>query len=141
MQYQFKNNLINKGDKVIIGVSGGPDSICLLHILNLLKDELQFEIYVAHVNHMLRKEADEETEYVEKFCKSINVKCITKKIDINKYAQTNKIGTEEAGRNERYKFFNEIMINFGANKIATAHNKNDRVETVLLNILRLLCTH
>ena len=61
-----KYNLIEKGDSIVIGVSGGPDSICLLHILNELKQELNFKIYVAHINHMIRKEADEETEYVQK---------------------------------------------------------------------------
>jgi len=131
-----ENNLINVGDKVIIGVSGGPDSICLLHILNLLKNELKFEIYVAHINHMLRKEAEEETQYVQEVCKNMNVQCFIKKVDIKKISQENKIGTEEAGRNERYYFFNEVIKKIGANKVATAHNKNDRVETVLLNILR-----
>ena len=70
-----ENNLINAGDKIVIRVSGGPDSICLLHILNLLKNDLKFEIYVAHINHMLRAEAETETQYVQDFCKNINVQC------------------------------------------------------------------
>ena len=60
-----KYNLINNGDKIVIGVSGGPDSICLLHILNSIKSELGISIYVAHINHMIREVADDETKYVE----------------------------------------------------------------------------
>lgn len=131
-----KYNLIKKGDSIVIGVSGGPDSICLLHILNELKNELNFKIYVAHINHMIRKEADEETEYVKNFCKNIEVECFVKKIDVEKIAKQLKMGTEEAGRKIRYDFFEEILKNTNSNKIATAHNNNDKVETIIMNILR-----
>lgn len=131
-----KYNLIKSGDKIVIGVSGGPDSICLLHILNELKKELNIEIFVAHVNHMIRKVADIETEYVQEFCKKINVKCFTKKIDVLSIAKETKKGTEEVGRNERYAFFNEVLEQTKSNKIATAHNSNDKAETVVLNIIR-----
>lgn len=131
-----KYKLINEGDKLVIGVSGGPDSICLLQVLNLLKEKLKFEIYVAHVNHMIREEAESETKYVQKFCENLGVECFIKKIDVKEYAKVHKIGTEEAGRIIRYDFFNEISKNVLANKIVTAHNSNDKAETVLLNILR-----
>lgn len=131
-----KYKLINENDKVLIGVSGGPDSICILHILNKLKLTLKIEIYVAHVNHMIRKEADKETEYVKEFCKNLNVECFIKKIDVVKYAKEHKIGIEEAGRNIRYNFFEEVSKNIMVNKIVTAHNSNDNAETVLLNIIR-----
>lgn len=131
-----KYNLIKEGDKIVIGVSGGPDSICLLHILNSLKKKLGIEIYVAHVNHGIRAVADVETEYVKEFCKKIDVKCFTQKINVIEIAKKEKIGTEEAGRNERYKFFEEILNKTESNKIATAHNSNDKAETVILNILR-----
>ena len=131
-----KYNLINSGDKIVVGVSGGPDSICLLHLLNLLKNELNFEIVVAHINHMIRKEADEETEFVKEFCKNIGIECYVNKTDILKLSAENKMGTEETGRNVRYTFFEEVRQKTGANKIATAHNANDKIETVLLNILR-----
>lgn len=131
-----KYNLIKNGDSIVIGVSGGPDSICLLHILNELKDELNFKIYVAHINHMIRKEADEETEYVKNFCKNIEVECFVKKIDVEKIAKQLKMGTEEAGRKIRYDFFEEILKNTNSNKIATAHNNNDKVETIIMNVLR-----
>lgn len=131
-----KYNLINPGDSIVIGVSGGPDSICLLHVLNNLKKEMDFKIFVAHINHMIRKEADEETEYVKQMCKQMNVKCFVKKIDVQEKAKEQKCGTEEMGRNIRYEFFEEVLIKTGSNKIATAHNSNDKVETIILNILR-----
>ncbi len=131
-----KYNMINNGDKVVIGVSGGPDSMTLLNILNNLKEKLNIEIYVAHINHMIRKEADEETKYVKEFCEKINVEFYYKRLDVKDEATKLKIGTEEAGRNIRYKFFDEIANKVGANKIATAHNSNDNAETVLMNIIR-----
>lgn len=117
-------------------MSGGPDSICLLHILNELKSELNFKIYVAHINHMIREEADEETEYVKETCKKLEIECYIKRIDVIKIANNLKRGTEETGRQIRYEFFNEILEKTASNKIATAHNNNDKVETILMNVLR-----
>lgn len=131
-----KYNLIKENDSIVIGVSGGPDSICLLHILNEIKNELNFKIYVAHINHMIREEADEETEYVKAFCKNLGIECYIKRIDVVEIANNLKRGTEETGRQIRYEFFNEIMEKTNSNKIATAHNNNDKVETILMNILR-----
>lgn len=129
-------NLIEENDKIVIGVSGGPDSICLLHVLYSLKEKIGFDIVVAHVNHMLREVADMETEYVQNFCKNLKIECFVKKADISDLAKTQKKGTEEVGREVRYSFFDEVVKKTGANKIATAHNSNDRAETVILNILR-----
>ena len=131
-----KYNLIENGDRIVIGVSGGPDSICLLHILNELKNELNFEIFVAHINHMIRKEANSETEYVKKMCKKLKIECFIKRIDVIKIANNLKRGTEETGRQIRYDFFNEVLKKTHSNKIATAHNNNDKVETIIMNILR-----
>ena len=129
-------NLIEMNDKIVIGVSGGPDSICLLHVLYGLKEKLGIEIVVAHVNHMLREVADLETEYVQNFCKKLGIQCYVKKADILEISKTQKKGTEEVGRQVRYDFFDEVAKKTNSNKIATAHNSNDRAETVILNILR-----
>lgn len=129
-------NLIEKNDKIVIGVSGGPDSICLLHVLYGLKEKLGIEIVVAHVNHMLRDVADLETEYVQSFCKKLGIECYVKKADILEISKTQKKGTEEVGRQVRYDFFDKVAKKTNSNKIATAHNSNDRAETVILNILR-----
>ena len=132
-----KYNLIQKDDKIVIGVSGGRDSMTLLYILNELKNKNKnFQICVAHVNHMIRKEAKEDEEYVKEFCQKNDIDFYSKSIDVQKIANNNKIGTEEAGRNERYKFFDEILNKTNSNKIAIAHNKNDNAETVIMNILR-----
>lgn len=134
-----KYKQIESGDKIVLGVSGGPDSISMLNILNEIKkedNELDFEIVVAHINHMIRKEAIEDEKYVKEFCEKEKIKFFCKRAEILKISQENKIGTEEAGRNIRYQFFEEVMKNEKANKIATAHNLNDNAETVLMNIIR-----
>lgn len=131
-----KYDLINENDKIICGVSGGPDSICMLDILKDLKEDLKFELIVCHVNHLIREEAISDEEYVVNYCKVNNIKYYVKRIDVKKYADNNKQGTEEAGRNVRYEFFEEILQKEGANKIAIAHNKNDKIETIIMNMLR-----
>lgn len=135
-----KYNLIENGDKIVLGVSGGPDSIAMLNILNEIKmDEkidLNFEIVVAHINHMIRKEAADDERFVKDFCKKKNIEFYAKSIDVQKLANTNKIGTEEAGRLVRYEFFEEVLEKTNANKIAIGHNKNDRVETMIMNVIR-----
>ena len=135
-----KYNMIENGDKIVLAVSGGPDSICMLDILNDIKNDetidINFEIVVAHVNHMIRKEAEEDEKYVKKYCEEKQIEFYSKSIDVQKMANNNKIGLEEAGRKARYDFFDEILEKTNAQKIAIAHNKNDKVETVLMHILR-----
>lgn len=130
-------NLIEPNDTIIVAVSGGPDSMCLLNNLIELKQELQIKkLVVAHLNHMIREEAKAETEYVQEFCKKNEIECYVKFVDIIKKSEELKIGTEECGRRERYAFFDEISEKVGANKIAIAHNRNDNAETVLMHLLR-----
>lgn len=131
-----QNNLIQKNDKIVIAVSGGPDSMCLLDILYALKEKLEIKLVVAHINHQIRIEAKEETKYVEDFCKKMNIPCYIKYADVNKMAREQKLGTEEMGRKIRYNFFEEVAKKVGATKIATAHSASDNAETVLMNILR-----
>ena len=133
-----KYNLIANGDKIVLGVSGGPDSISMLDILNNIKNEklINFDIVVAHINHMIREEAIEDEEYVQNYCAKNNIECYVKRIDVQKNANINKIGTEEAGRNARYEFFREIMQKTNSNKIAIAHYKNDKIETIIMHLLR-----
>ena len=131
-----KYNMIQENDSIVIAVSGGPDSMTLLDILLNLRSKLKFKISVAHVNHMIRSVADLETKYVQDFCAKNEIDCYIKKIDVIKKAELEKISTEEAGRNARYDFFEEVFSKIGATKIAIAHNKNDNVETVLMNIMR-----
>lgn len=133
-----KNKLIINGDKIVLGVSGGPDSISMLDILRKIKEEniIQFDIVVAHINHLIRKEAVEDEEYVKKYCEKNGIECYIKRIDVQELAQNKKIGTEEAGRKARYEFFDEISQKTSSNKIAVAHNKNDKIETIIMHVLR-----
>ena len=133
-----KYNLIVDKDKIVLGVSGGPDSISMLDILRKIKEEkiIDFEIVVAHINHMIREEAIEDEKYVQKYCENHNIECYIKRIDVQKIANNKKIGTEEAGRYARYEFFDEIMQKTASNKISIAHNKNDKIETIIMHLLR-----
>lgn len=131
-----KYELIQAKDKIVLGVSGGPDSITMLDILRQIREEFDFEIVVAHINHMIRKEAIQDEEYVKKYCEKNNIKCFVKRIDVIDIANNKKIGTEEAGRLVRYEFFDEVLKQTGSNKIAIAHNKNDKVETIIMHLLR-----
>ena len=133
---QYK--LIENGDRVVVGVSGGPDSISLLDILNKFQKNniINFEIIVAHINHQIREEADSDEEFVKEYCEKNQINFFTKRIDVIKYANNNKMGLEEAGRKIRYDFFDEILKKEDANKIAIAHNKNDKAETIIMNIIR-----
>ena len=133
-----KYNLIENGDRIVVGVSGGPDSICLVNLLSEIKkdNKLQFEIVVCHINHMIREEAGEDEKFVKKYCEDKKIPFFVKHAKVKELAKDMKIGTEEAGRKIRYEFFEEISEKTGANKIATAHTKNDNAETVLMNLIR-----
>lgn len=134
----IKNDLIQNNEKIVLGVSGGPDSMCMLDNLRKIKEykKVDFEIIVAHINHMIRKEANSDEEYVKKYCEKYNIKFYVKKIDVVNFSIKNKIGVEEAGRKIRYDFFDEVLKSECANKVAIAHNKNDKAETIIMNLLR-----
>lgn len=131
------NNLIDENEVIVVGVSGGPDSITLLECLKKYKEQLKIKkIIVAHINHLIRKDSTEDEQYVESYCKKNNIAFYAKRIEVERIAQENKRGTEETGREIRYQFFDEIMEKEQATKIAIAHNMNDNAETVLLNLIR-----
>lgn len=137
-EFVTKYNLIENGDKIVLGVSGGPDSICMLDILNKMSHEkkLDFEIVVCHVNHGLRENAILDEEFVKDFCEKKGVQFFVKHVDIQQISKEQKRGLEETGRLVRYEFFDEILAKTRANKIAIAHNANDNAETIIMNILR-----
>lgn len=131
------NDMFKVGDKVIVAVSGGPDSICLLHVLYSLRESLGITLVVAHVNHCLRgEEADKDEEYVKEFCKARDIKCFIKREDVHRISKERGISCEMAGRDVRYNFFSELLENVKGQKIAIAHNANDQAETVLMRIMR-----
>ena len=134
----IENRLVENGDKIIVAVSGGPDSTALLDMLCELKSDmnLKYELIVAHVNHMLREESEAEKEYVENLCKKYNVEFNYLKVDIKKASKEMKISEEMAGREKRYEFFGKLLKEKNANKIAVAHNLDDNVETIIMHIIR-----
>lgn len=137
LSYIKDNNLIKAGDKVLVALSGGPDSVCLLNILSKLKNELKIELGAAHLNHMLRgKDAMDDEQYVIDICKQMNIKCFTRQVNINEYSKKEKLSSEMAGRIVRYGFFDEIVKEHGYTKVATAHNANDQAETILFRLMR-----
>ena len=129
-------NLITRGDGIVMGVSGGADSVALLLLLDSLKLKYNLSLYVVHVHHGLRAEADAEAEYVQSLCEERNIPFFLKKADIKALSKELKIGTEDAGRKVRYETFDEVLRQVGAHKIAVAHNCNDRAETMLFNLAR-----
>ncbi|KRQ86672.1 tRNA(Ile)-lysidine synthase [Caloramator mitchellensis] len=132
-----KNKMIECGDKIVVGFSGGPDSTALLHVLDRLKEELNIEIFAVHINHMIRgEEASRDEEFSRKFCKRFNIPFYSFRIDVLKMAKEMGLSSEEAGRVARYDSFDMVLRKVGANKIALAHNKNDQAETVIMKFLR-----
>lgn len=132
-----KNKMLNYGDKVIVGVSGGPDSMSLLHILIKLKDKYGLSLYAAHVNHSLRGiESDQDEEFVREYCRKEGIGFYSRKVDIGRISSERGVSTETTGREERYAFFKELKDELHADKIALAHNANDQAETILMRIIR-----
>ena len=131
-----KYQMIESGDAIVLGVSGGPDSIAMLHIFSKYHKEWNIQIYVAHIHHGLRENATKDEMYLQEFCKKYDIPLFVKHAKIKEVAQSQKIGIEEAGRKIRYDFFSEVMKQVNANKIAIAHNQNDHVETMIMNCLR-----
>ena len=135
----LRRNLISSGQTVVLGLSGGPDSVCLLHSL---LNEHDGQIVCAHVNHCLRAaESDADETFAGELCKKLEVPLETKRIDAAVFANENGMTIEEAGRAARYVFFDEVCERYSVvgkplPVIALAHNKDDQTETVLMRILR-----
>ena len=129
-------SLIKRGEKVLIGVSGGPDSMALLNILFKLKEELSFEIAVATFNHMIRRESNSEVRFVEKFAKNLGIRFFKGKANVKQISSETKRSIEDTAREERFKFLFKIKEQEGFDKIALGHNLDDLTETMLINIFK-----
>ncbi|HCG77408.1 MAG: tRNA lysidine(34) synthetase TilS [bacterium (Candidatus Ratteibacteria) CG_4_9_14_3_um_filter_41_21] len=128
-----KYSLIGVGDKVLLGISGGPDSVALLDLLFRFKKKLKFSLFLCHLNHGLRKEAENEAHFVKELANSFFLPITIKRKNISKV----KGGSlEEKARNARYRFFTQTAKKYHAHKIAIAHNLDDQAETILLRIIR-----
>ena len=134
-KYILKENLFDKNKRIVLGVSGGADSICLFTILNELKNEFNLELEVVHINHLIREDASDDANFVKSLCEKNSIPFHLYEKDVETLAKELHISTEDAGRRVRYEAFNEVSKEDGL--IAVAHNSNDKVETFFLNLLEV----
>ena len=137
LKFIDENHLIKNGDKILVALSGGADSIFLLHFLLKFKKRFKIDVAALHLNHKLRGRSATADE---KFCAEFSAKNQTKLIrvskDVKSFAKRMKLSIEEAGRELRYNELNKTAEKMGYSKIATAHNSSDNVETILLNFTK-----
>jgi len=132
-----RNNLMLPGESIVVGVSGGADSVCLLHILAKWQRELDIKLHAAHLNHQLRGvESDEDAEYVANLAASLDVPVTVGKRNVADYRSKRNCPIEEAARELRYNFLAKVARDVGAHRVATGHTRDDQVETILMHILR-----
>ncbi|MDO9493302.1 tRNA lysidine(34) synthetase TilS [Acetobacterium sp.] len=137
IQYIEEQRILEAGDHVLIGVSGGADSLALLYFLDKFADQFHIAIGVAHLHHGLRgAAADGDEAFVQNFCQERNISFFSRQRNIQEISQTEKISVEEAGRKERYGFFRAIAEDHGYNRIAMGHHINDQAETMLMRLIR-----
>ncbi len=130
------NHFIKSGDKIILAVSGGPDSVCMLHMFWRAAKKTDIELTTVNFDHQLRKESANESKIVQSLSRMLGIDSILEKIDVKKYAKENKVSVETAGRELRYLNLVKLAKKHKFNKIATAHNANDNAETVIMNLAR-----
>ena len=136
-QFVTRYNMISSGQKVVAAVSGGCDSVCMLHILSKLAGTIGFSLEAAHFNHKLRQEESERDEqFTKNLCEKLEIPLHVGAGDVSGYAARSAVGIEEAARILRYEFLEKISEETGADRIATAHNADDNAETVLFNLTR-----
>jgi len=137
VRFVEEHELIKRNDKILIALSGGPDSVFLLNFLLKYKRKYGIVIGVMHVNHMIRgKEANDDEKFCKKLCLQLGVDYHTVKRNVPKFSKVNKISVEEAARHIRYKALSKVQEKFGYDKIATAHTCSDNAETIILNLVK-----
>ncbi|MDD2689029.1 MAG: tRNA lysidine(34) synthetase TilS [Candidatus Omnitrophica bacterium] len=129
-----KYNLVAKNDKILIAVSGGPDSVTLLYLLNSLKKEFNLSLHVAHLDHMLRKDSAGDAEFVKRLAQNLKIPITLTQVNVEKLALKGSL--EEIARNARLGFLFNTARGIKADKIALGHSLDDQAETVLMRILR-----
>jgi tRNA(Ile)-lysidine synthase len=131
-----EHEMVVSGAAVLVGVSGGPDSVALLHILQHLAPEYGLRLAVAHLNHGLRKEADDEAEFVATLALNFGLACYIKKEDVSRFRRRHRLSLEEAARMRRYAFYNDLANRHRFDKIALGHQADDNAELVLMFMIR-----
>ncbi len=133
----LKYNMLPEGTRLLCAVSGGADSMCLLHLMMSLQEKLKIQVFAAHFEHGIRgEESLRDADFVENWCREQYVPCITGHGNVPEFAEKNSMGLEEAARQLRYEFLRETAEQLGCTKIATAHNADDNAETMIFNLCR-----
>ncbi len=132
-----RHHMLASGDTVLIGVSGGPDSVALLHGLFELRSNWSLHLVVVHLNHQLRgATADQEAAFVERLASRLGLPCDIGSRDVASFGAEHRLSTQEAARAVRYAFYDEVATRHGAGKIALGHQANDNAESILIHLLR-----
>jgi tRNA(Ile)-lysidine synthase len=132
-----KHSMLKGGERVLVGLSGGPDSVCLLAVLNRIKEDFDLTIHAVYVNHNLRpEEIPAEIAYCREICDEMEVDFRVKSVDVKGYVKEHGINKQEAARYVRYKAFHEAAMEIRAEKIALAHNADDQAETIFMRLIR-----
>ena len=134
--YMEQHHMICPHDHIVVGVSGGADSVCLLFVLLEYSERVPLELSVVHVNHGIRPDAAQDAEYVEALCRGREIPFYLVEADVKGYSEREKCSQEDAGRRLRYEAFHKVADRVGADRIAVAHNCNDRAETMLFHLFR-----
>ncbi|MBA4373878.1 MAG: tRNA lysidine(34) synthetase TilS [Thermodesulfovibrio sp.] len=132
-----RHGMLQQGDIVLVGLSGGPDSVCLLHLLHRIQAQFGLQLHAVYVNHNLRpEEIPAEISFCEKTCRELGVNFILKSVDVASHQKQQGLNRQEAGRELRYMAFEEAAAGIGASKIALAHNADDQAETIFMRLIR-----
>ncbi len=132
-----EQRLISSQRHLVVAVSGGPDSVCLLHILMKLREELDIKLHVAHLNHQLRgAEAEADAQYVSHLACQLGIPATIEQRDIKAYQAQQRTSLEEAAREERYTFLAEVARSIGTDRVAVGHTTDDHIETILMHLIR-----
>ncbi|MDY6918564.1 MAG: tRNA lysidine(34) synthetase TilS [Chloroflexota bacterium] len=137
LQFIRREALVQGDELLLVGVSGGADSVCLLHVLSSLREELNVELHVAHLDHMLRgADSTADAEYVRELARRLSVRCTVQRRDVEAYQRTHHMSLEEAARGVRYDFYCRLADWLGAKRIVLGHTRDDQVETILMHLIR-----
>lgn len=136
VNFAKENKFFKPKDKILVGLSGGADSVALLHFICQLAKKQQFYVYACHVDHQLRANSKADASFAKKYARSLGVECVVKKVNVKTLAKKEKKSIEHAARTLRYKAFEDVAKKFNCSKIAIAHHADDNAETFFLNILR-----